>query len=191
MPPKVRFDKDRVLDAALEIARREGIEGLNARKIAKIAGCSTQPLYRELGSMTAIRHATMQRASDYFINYMARESNYAADKPYLSAGVAYLRFARDESALFSMLFMRHRTADEVKNAAHDVTFEQNIRQVMRARGCDYETARDFHYQSYVFTHGLAVMIATGFMPYDEEALIAQLHRQFVALTLYFDPSREV
>ena len=30
MPPKVRFDKDRVLDAALEIARREGIEGLNA-----------------------------------------------------------------------------------------------------------------------------------------------------------------
>ena len=37
--------------------------------------------------------------------------------------------------------------------------------------------------SYVFVHGLASMIVTGFMTYDESFLIQLLHQEYRALRL--------
>ncbi len=38
MPPTVRFTRDAVLHAACQLMRREGMEALNARAIAKELG---------------------------------------------------------------------------------------------------------------------------------------------------------
>ena len=45
MPAIKKINKEDIINASVEIVRKEGITGLNARKIAKNLGCSTQPLH--------------------------------------------------------------------------------------------------------------------------------------------------
>ena len=45
MPPTVRFTRDAVLHAACQLMRREGMEALNARAIAKELGGSASGIF--------------------------------------------------------------------------------------------------------------------------------------------------
>ena len=45
MPARKKIEKENIIDTCLKIIRKEGIDALNARKVAKALGCSTQPLF--------------------------------------------------------------------------------------------------------------------------------------------------
>ena len=45
MPAKRKTQKEDILKASISIISHEGLNALNARKIAKKLGCSTQPLF--------------------------------------------------------------------------------------------------------------------------------------------------
>ena len=45
MPAKRKIQKEDILQASISIISHEGLNALNARKIAKKLGCSTQPLF--------------------------------------------------------------------------------------------------------------------------------------------------
>lgn len=66
MPPRVRFDKQAIVQAGLNVARRGGMEALNARAIARELGSSTQPLYRELSNMEELRGEVRAEAGALF-----------------------------------------------------------------------------------------------------------------------------
>ena len=182
MPPKVRFTREAVTDAAFALVRAQGQEALNARAIARQLGCSTQPLYRTMPCMDALRDAVMEKARRYFEDYIQQRSQIIPT-PYLSSGIAYLRFAREEAHLFRFLFMRPRTDAEQARPGADATFDYAAGLIARSLGISLESARDFHSMSYVFVHGLASMIVTGFMTYDESFLIQLLHQEYRALRL--------
>ena len=44
MPPKSKITREMVVDAALAIIRRGGVEGVTVRAVAEELGCSTQPV---------------------------------------------------------------------------------------------------------------------------------------------------
>ena len=48
MPRRVKFDRESIIRAALDIVREGGPEALNARAVAARLGSSTQPLYSGL-----------------------------------------------------------------------------------------------------------------------------------------------
>lgn len=189
MPAKVRYDQETLISAALNIVRKKGMEGLNARSIAQEMGCSTQPIYRALKSMEALRQAVLEKGMAFFEAYI-RERCAGQDQPYLRSGLAYLSFAREEAPLFRVLFMRERTLNEQLSAVKDATFDANVRMVSAQLGYSREKALAFHYQSYIFVHGLASMLATGFLRYDEEELRGLLGGQYRALRLAFDDTKE-
>ena len=45
MPPKVRFRKEEIASAALDIAREKGIDAVTAREVAKALGVSVGPIF--------------------------------------------------------------------------------------------------------------------------------------------------
>ena len=45
MPAKRKIQKEDILKASISIISHEGLNALNARKLAKKLGCSTQPLF--------------------------------------------------------------------------------------------------------------------------------------------------
>lgn len=45
MPAKRKIYKEDIINASLNIIREKGMDGLNARKLAKKLGCSIQPIF--------------------------------------------------------------------------------------------------------------------------------------------------
>jgi len=43
--PKTKYTKELILETAIKMAKEEGIESLNVRKIASMLGCSVAPIY--------------------------------------------------------------------------------------------------------------------------------------------------
>ena len=66
MPRRVKFDRESIIRAALDIVREGGPETLNARAVAARLGSSTQPLYSGLGSMDELRAQVYARAAALF-----------------------------------------------------------------------------------------------------------------------------
>ena len=55
MPARKKIEKENIIDTCLKIIRKEGIDALNARKVAKALGCSTQPLFYYYENMDEIK----------------------------------------------------------------------------------------------------------------------------------------
>ena len=44
MPPKPKFTKDEIVDAALDIVSRDGVEAMTAREVGERLGSSARPI---------------------------------------------------------------------------------------------------------------------------------------------------
>lgn len=103
MPPKLRYPRRRILLAALEIARAEGIEAVSARTVAAALGCSTAPVFRAFDSMDSLQDALMHAIVAEFTE--ATQAELDAD-PLFSAGLAMVRFTAEQPHLYAALFLR-------------------------------------------------------------------------------------
>jgi AcrR family transcriptional regulator len=103
MPPKTTISRDKILDAALELVREEGLAGLSARRIARRLGCSTQPIYWTYGSMEKLRAEVLARVAEVARSYLAASSAEKQSMPFLQVGLGSLRFARDEPQLYRLV----------------------------------------------------------------------------------------
>ena len=45
MPPKVKFQKEEIVEAAVNIARKKGISAVTAREVGAVLGVSSRPLF--------------------------------------------------------------------------------------------------------------------------------------------------
>ena len=178
MPPKIQYTKDQIVDATIEIMRKEGPEALNARAVAKQLGCSTQPIFREFESMTMLKDAVMLKANRIYEAYIKRWSS-TAEKPYKAAGMAYIRFAGEERALFRLLFMRDRSNE--KQEYEDNNVEIYLKEISRILEISREAAYDFHIRMWIYTHGMAVMVATNYLHFTDEQISTLLMEEFTAL----------
>ena len=168
MPPTVRFNRDAVLNAAFELIRREGPAAFNARAVARELGGSTQPIFRLFESMEELYQTVIIMVRDSFCADMHQRMDGAAN-PYLALTKGYLLFARQEPQLFKLLFMRDRVSDgfyiqEVDN--YDVLHER----IASSMHISLEQAKALHFRTWIYTHGLAVTLATKYIPClsDEE-----------------------
>ena len=162
MPPSVRFSREAVLNAAYQLIRREGPGALNARAVARELGGSTQPIFRIFSGMEELRSAVVQQVSDSFFAEMYRRMD-ASDEPYLAMGLWYLTYAKHEPELFKLLFMRDRVTDgcyEKEQAAYAALYDR----IARSMDITPAEAKALYLRSWIYTHGLAVCIATKYTP---------------------------
>lgn len=162
MPPKVKITREDVVSAALGIARREGYDAVNARRIASVLACSTQPIFSNFSSMDALRNAMIQTAERLFSSYLDQAIAEGSYVPYKASGMAYIRFAADEPALFKLLFMRDRTGEAATDEPSDLTLRMRA-VIQKNTGLSDADADRFHCEMWAFVHGFAVMIATHYL----------------------------
>ncbi|CAG7642154.1 hypothetical protein PAESOLCIP111_04311 [Paenibacillus solanacearum] len=104
MPPKAEITKEKVLDAAFDVVREQGLDVLTARSIAKRLGCSTQPIYSVYGSMDKVKDDVFNNTVDFALASM---KEYVNDKNALAMNLVLgcLLFARNERHLFRALYL--------------------------------------------------------------------------------------
>lgn len=178
MPPTVRFTRDAVLHAACQLMRREGMDALNARAIAKELGGSTQPIFRLFTNMEDLHRELILYVARQFQAH-AEADMAQSDSPYIQLCTTYLLYGRDEPELFKLLFMRDRVS---KGQYSDQTnFDLVFNIIKKETPLDDETAMRFFERTWLFIHGLAVCIATKYIPcQDERYLISMVKEAYNA-----------
>lgn len=178
MPPTVRFTRDAVLHAACQLMRREGMEALNARAIAKELGGSTQPIFRLFTNMEDLHRELILYVARQFQAH-AEADMAQSDSPYIQLCTTYLLYGRDEPELFKLLFMRDRVSEGQYSDQTNFDLVFNI--IKKETSLDDETAMRFFERTWLFIHGLAVCIATKYIPcQDERYLISMVKEAYNA-----------
>ncbi len=175
MPRKPRITRDMVIEAAFEVAREEGYESINARRVAGRLGCSTQPVMYHFSTMESLKREAYDKADAMHIEYLL---NVPGDTdPMLAIGLNYIRFAVQEKNLFRFLFQSGR--GEGKDILSMIDSEDVYPVLMAIReglGTDINSARDAFLMLALFVHGYACLIAFNDLAYDENTVAGHLEK---------------
>ena len=167
MPPKVKITKKDIIQTALDLIRENGVEAINARSIASKLNCSTQPVFSNFATMEKLQEATLAAAYELYLDFIKAETESGKYPKYKSSGMAYIRFAKEEKELFKLLFMRDRTGEDLSPS---LDFKEAVQMIMEANGVTAEKAMLMHLEVWTSVHGIAVMIATSFLPLEIELI---------------------
>lgn len=181
MPPRNKVAKRDILNAAVELIRAG--EPLNARALAQRMGCSTQPIFSNYASMEALRADVIAAALERYHGYLAESMGSGAYPPYKASGMGYIRFALEEKELFKLLFMRDRSGEVIGEDLEEVG--PIIALIQEKTGMSFERSRLFHLEMWLYVHGIATMLATGYLPWGMEDISAMLTDAFEGLRMRF------
>ena len=167
MPPKVKISKNDIIKTAVELIRSEGENAINARAIATVLNCSTQPIFSNFATMEELQSATLASAYDIYLDFLKKEAEAERYPRYKSFGMAYIRFASEEKQLFKFLFMRDRKG---QGSIPTPDFDASVNMIMEGNGVSKEKAELMHLEMWSVVHGIATMIVTEFFTPDWELI---------------------
>lgn len=169
MPPRVKFSKDEITSAALEITRRNGIEAVTARDVGAELGVSSRPIFTWFDSMEQLKESVCEAAIDIWKNYL--QQGLASPRPFLGTGKQYIRFAREEPNLYKLLFLSApigKTNGAIE--AIKMTMESAKASIMKNYNLNEATANKFMRNMWLLTTTFATLIVTGSCPYSDEEM---------------------
>lgn len=172
MPPKTKITRDMIIDAAFEIARREGAENINARAISGKLRCSTQPVMYHFKKIEEIKKAAYHKTDEFHSAYI---TDIRSDHPMKEIGIRYIRFAVEEKNLFRFLFQsnefRGKSISELINAEE---MQPMIAILSQAVEVSTEQATAIFRSLFLLIHGYSSMFANNELAYDEETITSDL-----------------
>ncbi len=157
MPPAKKYRREEIIDAALKIVEKEGLHFVNARKVASNLGCSVQPIFHNFANMGELEEAVFARMYDTYREYMTVE--VGSEKAYKQTGIGYITFAKEHPEFFKALFMQKTKLDAEAFIMADRMGEAIIKTGQELTGLSYELQKKFHVKVWIFTHGIACLVA--------------------------------
>ena len=154
-----RNTKEDIVNSAFEIVKEKGVEGLNAREVAKRLNCSIQPIFYQFATMEELKKAVYEKIYALYKEYMLSGEN--TENSYRAMGKSYVRFAKDYPVFFKILFMQQTEMNKDNYAKIDQLGDKIIETGRNFTGLTFEEQKEFHLKVWIFTHGIATLIVTG------------------------------
>lgn len=188
VPPKFKFAKEEITNAALNVTRKEGMAGLTARALASELGCSVKPIFGLFKNMEEVQNEVICAANALYQSYVCRGMTEGKYPPYKASGIAYIQFAKEEKELFKLLFMRDRSRETAEENMEEL---KPILQIIQEKtGMSEKEAYTFHIEMWIFVHGMATMIATNYLNLDEEYISKVLTDAYEGIKSRFEKEKE-
>ncbi len=180
MPPKFKYTKEQIIDKAIELVRKKGIEALTARELACVLGTSVKPIFTAFENMEELKQKVAKRALKI---YHVHLSDYVDYTPaFKRHGMQFIKFAEIEPELFKLLFMQ--------KAQLDLEFENSVETlidgglgvfdiVMEKYELKREDAKKLFEIMWLQGYGIAVQIALGVCSFNEEEISEMLSITFI------------
>ena len=182
MPPKVKYTKEEIVGCALEMVRNHGADIISARNLAVALGTSTAPIFTAFSGIDELTVAVKERAVElYKEKYLT--SALASELPFKAAGLAYIRFAKEEPELFKYVFMDEGNDDEQSHylPSGDPTSPLVLDALASSHGIDEDLAKEIYNHLSVYTYGLAVLFARRSCVFTMDDVDRMLSELFYAL----------
>ena len=173
MPPSVKFTKEEIVEAALNVARAGGIGSLTARSLAAELGASTRPMFTYFETVDELKHEVHEAAKGVYRDYIER--GLAEPVPFLGVGQNTIRFAREEPELFKLLFLQKPSSAD-GGAMEALIFSQNLVRdsIMGIYKMDAYEADCYYRDLWLVAFSFCTMVAAGECPYSDEQMSAVL-----------------
>ena len=152
----VKYNNDVILEKAFEIAINDGFSNISVRKVAKLVGCSTSPIYTAFTNIENLIEATKEKALkiiEEFVKYRYTGNDF------LNIGVGKLHFATKYPSLYKELFIDHPNKD-IELRLRKRYFELLSVDVI-AKFMTEEELEVILTKLWLVTHGLASMIISS------------------------------
>lgn len=172
MPPKAKFSKEDIIDAAFELASAEGIDHITIRKIAEKLGSSIAPIYVNFADVEELKKAVILKIHE--VSQEMLMTRYT-DNPFLNIGIASLKFAKAYPVLFNDLITNQRAYLQDVQPKMSGMLDM-MGQDPELQGFSQEELMDIFFKMQIFQLGLSVMDVHGMFPepLPEEKLVGIL-----------------
>ncbi|MBR2811716.1 MAG: TetR/AcrR family transcriptional regulator [Solobacterium sp.] len=180
MAPKVKFQKNEIIEAAYNIARLRGIDTVTAREVAAFLKISPRPIFTYYDTMEELRHDVFEMAKEHYKDYLVR--GLQAPVPFLGVGRQYIRFAREEPYLYKLLFLT-RPDGTVGGVISAMAMSQDLVRdsIMKIYAMDAFTADCYFRDLWLVAFSFATLIVTDECPYTDEQISAVLSEVSLAV----------
>ena len=188
-----RVSREEIIDAALEVLREGGFAAVNARSVARKAGCSTQPIYLSFQNMEELKRIISERAvaihvrrvRDILRRHDDKDSCYSRYSRYSSYGIGFVKFAAEEKQLFRWLYLEGEQSGPYRT---DVLLPEIIRVMEEEFGYSGEVAEKLHQDMVYYSYGLAILANTNHLEMTDTEILEAFRREFRALAAYYGVS---
>ncbi len=181
MPARRKINKDDIVNASVEIIREEGMESLNARRIAKELGCSTQPIFYIYSGMEDIKKDALRKIAKIFDEAMLK-SNY--DKPaYKDIGRNYIKFAKEEPIFFKLLFNSKINEGAIEFIQLTGSSEKIFETISNQTGMPKDKVQFFHLKMWLYVNGIANLVSNKTCDFSDDEIDNLLREQYISMIL--------
>ena len=153
MPPKFKFTRDEITNAALNVTRKNGISGLTARALAAELGCSVKPIFGLFKNMEEVGQEVFIASDLLYQNYLREDMAKGKYSPYKAS-----------RPLMQLI-------------------QQNL-------GISEDEAYLFHLEMWLYVHGIATMIATSYLDWDDEFISRVLTDAYMGLKYRYTEGKD-
>ncbi len=184
MPPKPKFTKDEIVQTALEVVSRKGVEALTAKELGCALGSSARPIFTVFNSMkevqTEVRAAAMRRFERF-------AEQKLPDMPlFKQVGMRMVLFGAKEPKLYQLLFMQeNRNAVRFDDVFGElgISAETCIQSIQEAYRLTEAEAKLLFENVWIYTFRIGALCATRMCQFSEERLGEMLSTEFQAMML--------
>ncbi|MDL2289240.1 WHG domain-containing protein [Clostridia bacterium OttesenSCG-928-F22] len=182
MPPKVKYSRDEMIAAALDMARESGVHSITARALGEKLGTSSRPVFTAFRNMLELQQEVKTAANQLYNSYI--DAGLCNTPAFKGVGMQYIRFAKEEPKLFQLLFMSEQpniTDVTIVLPGIDENYERILSSIVAEYGLNKHSAQTLYRHLWIYTHGIAVLYATGTCTFEQEEISSMLTEVFTSL----------
>lgn len=182
MPPKPKFTREEIIDAALKIAADRGLRALTSRELGAALGSSARPIFTVFNSMDEVFAEVRSAALARFEEYAEKAKDFTP--VFKQVGIQMILFASEQPKLYRLLFMSEKpeaeTFEDVFENLGDVAV-LCIDVIQRDYQLSYDEAMQLFRHTWIYTYGIGALIASGMCRFAPEEVQDMLSSDFFAM----------
>lgn len=175
--PKQRITKELVVNAAFEIARKDGMDQATVKTIAEKLGCSVQPIYSYCRNMDGLRKDVAEKASAFVREYVS--GSIDQNDLFRSTGRAYIKIAKKEPHIFRLYL--HQERKNVASLGDLYRAEANpaiAELIAKEFNIPMETAKQLHLNMLIYTIGIGTIYSITSSSISEDEILRQQEQAY-------------
>ncbi len=175
MPPKAKFTREEIIEAAFGIVRAGGFSSLTARALGRALGTSARPVFTVFQDMEEVQQAVMEAARALYKEYVDKGLTW--EHPFKGVGTQYILFSVHEPKLFQVLFMTEQP--DIPDLLGvlpliEESYEEILLSIQNDYGINELLAKKLYHHLWIYTHGIATLCATKMCRFTGEEISSMI-----------------
>lgn len=171
MPPKAKFTKEEIVEAAFSLVKANGFDALTSRALGARLGSSARPIFTVFQSMDEVQQAVIEAAKALYKEYVDQGLKW--EHPFKGVGTQYILFSIREPKLFQLLFMTEQPQIPDFSGVLPLieeSYEEILLSIQKDYGMTRPLAEKLYQHLWIYTHGIATLCATRMCRFTGEEI---------------------